>query len=268
VSTQLVASWGNVIRAEHDVLAVRSREEGFPTLPREGNVLPYGNGRSYGDSCLNVDGVLVQTRALDRFISFDPSTGILACEAGILLSDILDLVVPAGWFIPVTPGTRFVTVGGAIANDVHGKNHHGAGTFARHVRRLDLARSDGQRLTCSPTENSDWFAATAGGLGLTGLILWAEIQLRPIAGSAMDVETIRYHNLDEFMALCADSDRDYEYTVSWLDCSGRGRQLGRGLFQRGNHSRALTAPARSRRLTFPFAPPFSLVNAASVRLHN
>jgi FAD/FMN-containing dehydrogenase len=270
MSPQRIASWGNVIRAEHDVLAAHSRGEGFPVLPREGKVLPYGNGRSYGDSCLNVGGLLVQTRGLDRFIAFDPATGVLSCEAGTLLSEILDLVIPHGWFVPVTPGTRFVTVGGAIANDVHGKNHHGAGTFARHVRRLELARSDGQRLTCSPTENPEWLAATAGGLGLTGLIVSAELQLKRIAGPYMDVETLRFHNLDEFMALCAESDEDYECTVSWIDCLGKGRRLGRGLFQRARHSLTVREgrPRRAHPKVVPFAPPFSLVNAASLRVFN
>jgi FAD/FMN-containing dehydrogenase len=269
MAAEIVASWGNIIRARHDVLTVRSRRQGFPVLPPEGKVLPYGNGRSYGDSCLNAGGLLLRTRQLDHFIAFDPAAGVLACEAGTLLSEILEVVVPAGWFVPVTPGTRFVTVGGAIANDVHGKNHHSAGTFIRHVRRLELARSDGQRLTCSATENPEVFAATAGGLGLTGLILSAELELKRIHGPFLDVETIRFHHLDEFMALSAASDESHEYTVSWIDCLGRGRQLGRGLFQRARHSQTAGGPApRARQLAMPFVPPFSLVNPVSLRLFN
>jgi FAD/FMN-containing dehydrogenase len=266
---EMVASWGNVIRARHEVITVSSRLQGFPPLPRQGKVLPYGNGRSYGDSCLNTGGLLLRTRPMDRFISFDAATGVLACEAGILLSEILDVVVPAGWLVPVSPGTRFVTLGGAIANDVHGKNQHGAGTFGRHVRRLQLARSDGEVLVCSPTENAAMFAATAGGLGLTGLILAAELQLKRIPGPFLDVETIRFHNLDEFMALCLESDESYEYTVAWIDCLGSGRQLGRGLFQRARHSDTAVGPARrSQPLTLPFTPPFSLMNSASLRIFN
>ncbi|EQD58444.1 FAD-binding oxidoreductase, partial [mine drainage metagenome] len=140
-------------------------------------VLPYGNGRSYGDSCLNDGGSILDARALDRFLSFDREAGILRCEAGILLADILKLIVPSGWFLPVTPGTRFVTLGGAIANDVHGKNHHQMGTFGSHVRCLGLLRSDLGLVQCSPTNNHELFRATVAGLGLTGLILWAEIQL-------------------------------------------------------------------------------------------
>jgi FAD/FMN-containing dehydrogenase len=268
---QLVSSWGNVIHAQHVLLQLRSRLDRFPdTLPAQ-SILPYGNGRSYGDSCLNIGGALLQTRCLDRFIHFNRQTGVLACEAGTLLADVLQLSVPLGWFPPVTPGTRFVTVGGAIANDVHGKNHHRAGTFAQCVRRLELLRSDGQRLWCSKDENPEWFAATAGGLGLTGLITWAEIQLQRIPGPFMDVETIRFGNLDEFLALCAESDRDFEYTVSWIDCLSRGKQLGRGLFQRANHAAAPTgikAPRAARQLGVPFTPPFSLVNNLSLRVFN
>jgi FAD/FMN-containing dehydrogenase len=268
--SQMVTSWGNVIRAEHTVFHLNSRFDSFPGISPGQSVLPYGNGRSYGDSCLNAGRGVLQTRTLDRFISFDPQTGVLSCEAGVLLDEILRLTQPMGWFVPVTPGTCFVTVGGAIANDVHGKNHHGAGTFARHVRRMELLRSDGERIVCSATERPEWFAATAGGLGLTGVVTWAEIQLRRIRGPLMDVETIRFANLDEFIALCAESDRDYEYTVAWVDCLGRGKQLGRGLLQRANHAPGNIETTRLRlpRLNVPFTPPFSLVNAASLRVFN
>jgi FAD/FMN-containing dehydrogenase len=266
---QTVGSWGNVVRAEHSLVRLQSRNDPFPHIDGADTVLPYGNGRSYGDSCLNVGAGLIQTRGLDRFIDFDRQTGVLTCEAGVLLADILQIAIPAGWFIPVTPGTCYVTVGGAIANDVHGKNHHGFGTFARHVRRLELLRSDGQRITCSASENPEWFAATAGGLGLTGVVTWAQLQLRRVPGPLMDVETIRFHNLQEFLALCADSDTRFEYTVAWVDCLGRGKQLGRGLFQRANHAETpAQVRAQRRQLAVPFMPPFSLVNAASLRIFN
>jgi FAD/FMN-containing dehydrogenase len=268
---QLISSWGNVIRARHPLLRLRSRFDSFPDLPPAQSILPYGNGRSYGDSCLNVGGALLETRSLDHFIKFDPETGVLACEAGTLLADILQLVVPHGWFPPVTPGTRFVTVGGAIANDVHGKNHHRAGTFSQSVRCLELLRSDGQRLACSKDQHPEWFAATVGGLGLTGLITWAELQLQPIAGPYMDVETIRFRNLDEFLTLCAESDRDFEYTVSWIDCLSRGQQLGRGVFQRANHTTTppgMPSKWTPRQLTVPLAPPFSLINNMTLHVFN
>jgi FAD/FMN-containing dehydrogenase len=269
MQVELVSSWGTVVRAEHSVYRLQSRHEPFPELDSVSSVLPYGNGRSYGDSCLNVGAGLLKTRGLDRFIEFDPQTGLLTCEAGTLLAQILEQFVPQGWFLPVSPGTCFVTVGGAIANDVHGKNHHSAGTFSRHVASFELVRSDGQRLLCSPTRNPEWFAATAGGLGLTGLVTWAQLQLRRIPGRHMDVETLRFGNLDEFLALAAESDQEFEYTVAWVDCLGRGKHLGRGLLQRANHAPSPAgAPAHRKQLSVPFTPPFSLVNTASLRIFN
>jgi len=269
-SSWAFTSWGNVIRKPHEIAPLPSRHAAFPAVPSQTSVLPYGNGRSYGDSCLNVGAALIPTRALDRFIALDAASGIVTCEAGILLDEMFRVIMPAGWFVPVTPGTRFVTLGGAIANDVHGKNHHAVGTIGRHLVRFELLRSDGQRLICSPTQNPEWFSATIGGLGLTGVITWAQLQLRPIAGPHMSVETIRFANLDEFLQLQSESDRDFEYTVAWVDCLGTGSQLGRGWLERANHA---TAPApvqhaQSRGLNVPFAPPFSLVNAASLRLFN
>ncbi|MDE2451198.1 MAG: FAD-binding oxidoreductase [Gammaproteobacteria bacterium] len=263
-----VSSWGNTLRAEHALIDLDSRFEPFPVGPAGARVLPFGNGRSYGDCCLNPGGTLVRMRRLDRFIVFDRERGILECEAGVLLQEILRLVVPCGWFLPVTPGTQLVTVGGAIANDVHGKNHHRAGTFGCHVRRLTLLRSDRGRLQCSARENSDLFAATIGGLGLTGLILAAEIALRPIPGPWLEVEAIPFGRLDEFLQLSAESDRTHEYTVAWIDCGAAGRQLGRGIFQRANHARAESSRSRGSRrrpLAIPFAPPISAVNAATAR---
>ncbi|HUI62520.1 MAG TPA: FAD-binding oxidoreductase [Steroidobacteraceae bacterium] len=274
VPSGLVSSWGNLIRVPHALYNLRSRHDPFPRLAPGRTVVPYGNGRSYGDSCLNVGGGVVRTRALDRFIHFDRELGLLSCEAGVLLEEILRIVVPQGWFLPVVPGTAQVTVGGAIANDVHGKNHHRAGTFGCHVRQFELVRSDGTRLMCSPLENADWFGATIGGLGLTGVITWAELQLRSVAGPRLRVQKERFHDLESFFALSEQSDRDYEYTVAWIDCLGRGRHLGRGVMQRANHMRWGAEPARERReapaavRSIPFVPPVSLVNTASLRLFN
>jgi len=167
-ATGLYPSWGRYPGTPQTAVPVRWRHERLPLDgSRDRTALPYGNGRSYGDSCQNDGGVLMDTRPLNRFIAFDEDSGILRCEAGVLLSEILKLIVPRGWFLPVTPGTRFVTVGGAIANDVHGKNHHRAGTFGCHVHCFELLRSDGSRLLCSESENPDWYRATIGGLGLT-----------------------------------------------------------------------------------------------------
>jgi FAD/FMN-containing dehydrogenase len=265
-------SWGRYPRAEQEVVRVGWRTDSFPQYALDGKTaLPRGNGRSYGDSCLNDGGLLIDARGLDRFIAFDPATGILRCEAGVLLVDILALTVPRGWFIAATPGTQLVTVGGAIANDVHGKAHHRDGTFGRHVRRFELLRSGGTRRVCSPTENSDWYRATIGGLGLTGLILWAELALKPIANPYIAMESIRCESLDAFFAVSAESDQDYEYTVAWIDCTARGPSLGRGLFARGNHApegTTNTPRPPGRGFTFPVELPVSLVNGLTLRAFN
>ena len=233
-------------------------------------MLPFGNGRSYGDSCLNDGGLLLDARGLDRFISFDLERGVICCEAGVMLRDILDLVVPRGWFLPVSPGTKFVTVGGAIANDVHGKNHHCAGSFGCHVRQFELMRSDGSRWRCSRTENPEWFSATIGGLGLTGVILWAELDLHRVAGAAMDIETIRFRDLGEFFRLTSESDASFNYTVAWVDCASRGKSLGRGIFTRANHSSHDSASMRApgNGLGIPVDLPGALIGDTIVRAFN
>ena len=267
--TAQVSSWGNVARGSHLIVAPLDRLDPIPPPQVVQTVLPFGQGRSYGDSCLNVGGGLLLTRGLDRVIRFDREQGRITCEAGVLLSEILALVVPHGWFLPVVPGTQQITVGGAIANDVHGKNHHCCGTFGRHVREIELLRSSGETLRCSPAVNADWFAATCGGLGLTGLIRWAELQLKPVAGPGVDVESLRFDNVDTFFELTSESSERFEYVVAWIDCLARGKYLGRGIFQRANHCAAqkqcVFAP---RPLDVPIGVPFSLVNTVSLRMFN
>jgi len=191
-------------------------------------------GRSYGDSCLNAHRELIDCRRLNRILGFDEATGMLRCEAGVSLSDIISVFLPKGWFLPVTPGTQFVTVGGAIANDVHGKNHHCAGTFGAHVHELGLHRSNDGLAVCSPEENPQMFCATIGGLGLTGVIAWADIQLRRITGPWIDADLVPFHSLSSFLDLSRESDGRFEYTVAWLDCFAG--KTPRGIFFRGNHS--------------------------------
>jgi FAD/FMN-containing dehydrogenase len=262
-----VSSWGRLGSWEHEVRALSDRHQVANQLKNSRSGIAHGMGRSYGDVCLNPDGVLWKTAGLDRFISLDENTGRLVCEAGVLLRDIQRLTIPRGWILPVTPGTQLVTVGGAIANDVHGKNHHVLGSFGDHVQWIKLARTDGTTIECGPDLLPEWFSATVGGLGLTGVITEAEIQLRRVAGPWLDTETVPYANLDEFFHLADDSEADWEHTVSWIDCiSGSG---GRGLFMRGNPSDVGPRPEpKGRKLTMPFVPPISLVNRLSLRPFN
>lgn len=266
-------SWGQHMRSDAQMLRLASRNDSLP-LPDEAAmpVLPYGQGRSYGDSCMNNGGALISNASLNHFIEFDYQTGRLSCEAGVTLAEILDLVVPQGWFLPVTPGTRFVSIGGAIANDVHGKNHHRAGTFGCHVLSFELLRSDGTRMQCSADENPDWFAATIGGLGLTGMITRAELQLKAVMNPYLQEETIRFNNVDEFFAINSESEDQFEYTVAWIDCVAKGDSLGRGAYYRANHHGSASPhkqPAAPKgNFSFPFTPPLSLVNKLSLKAFN
>lgn len=238
----------------------------------EQSVLPFGYGRSYGDSCLNEGGVTLDVSHLRRFISFDEEEGILCCEAGVSLAEILEVIVPRGWFIPVSPGTKFVSVGGAIANDVHGKNHHKAGTFGCHVLRFKLLRSNGERLVCSPEENVELFQATIGGLGLTGVILWAEIRLKPIVNPYIDMERIQFSSLSEFMQISAETDKKYEYSMSWVDILIGGDALCRGIFMCGNNDQSRQRPKQLAGKKLPLAVPFDfpsfVLNTFTVKSFN
>ncbi len=234
-----------------------------------GTTLPFGNGRSYGDSCLAASGHVLRTLPLDHLIAFDAATGILRAEPGITLEQILNVAIPRGWMLPVTPSTKYATLGDAIANDVHGKNHHVRGTFGCHVRRFALARSDGSLSECSADDHAELFSATIGGLGLTGLILWAEIKLMPIRSSLIDVTSIRFANLDTFFELSSRLDPLHEYGVAWIDCQSRGAALGRGLYMVGDHAATgpLEAENRKKR-TVPFTLPVPVFNPITLRVFN
>lgn len=214
------------------------------------DTIPRGNGRSYGDASLNAAGVVDMNR-LDRLLAFDAATGTLVCEGGVLLSELIDAMLPRGWFPPVTPGTKLVTVGGMIASDVHGKNHHGAGSFCDHLDWLDLDTGAGV-LRCSATENPDLFAATCGGMGLTGAIVRASVRLLKVETAMVRQRTLRAPDLARAMALFEDS-LDWTYSVAWIDCLASGRDLGRSAILLGEHARADDLPGE-RRAT-PFARP-------------
>jgi FAD/FMN-containing dehydrogenase len=263
-------SWGRYPRAQHEsIYKVYWADQVEPILAtsRPGSCLPYGLGRSYGDSCLNAGRSLMDCSRLDRLLSFDRKSGRLWCEAGVSLAEIFRVTVPQGWFLPVTPGTKFVTVGGAIANDVHGKNHHRSGTFGLHLARLYVCRSDQGIVECSPWENVDLFRATVGGLGLTGVILAAEVQLKPIPGDEMEADAIPFQSLSGFQTLVEASDKEFEYTVAWIDCFS-GAQT-RGIFYRANHADGFhDARRKTRGLRVPFAAPDVFLHRYGLKLFN
>ncbi|MDP1836960.1 MAG: FAD-binding oxidoreductase [Reyranella sp.] len=254
----------------HEVIELLDRDRLADGFAGHRRGIAYGMGRSYGDACLNPGGTLWSTSRLDRLIAFDDQVGRLACESGVLLRDIQRLAIPRGWSLPVLPGTQMVTVGGAIANDVHGKNHHAFGTFGEHVTKLRLVRTDGETIDASPGDagpglRPDWFAATVGGVGLTGVIAQAELQLRRVSGPWLEAETIAFEGLDEFFALSDGSERDWEHAVSWIDCRSAGAL--RGLFMRARPAGETegAAPWRARTRRMPLTPPVSLVNGLTLR---
>lgn len=263
-------SWGRYPRLAHRAIYKATWTDELPRFleaAERGSLLPRGLGRSYGDSCLNGGRDLLDCTRLTRFHGFDAEHGVLRCESGVNLADILKVTIPKGWFLPVTPGTRFVTVGGAIANDVHGKNHHRAGTFGHHVRKMAVCRSDYGLVNCSEEENPDLFRATIGGLGLTGIIAWAEIQLRRIWSSRIDAETIPYHTLAEFQKLSNESDEAFEYTAAWIDCFAGANP--RGIFFRGNHDKKPNLEVRHKSgPAVPFAFPGWMLNRYSMKAFN
>lgn len=264
-------SWGRYPRPiRQKVITAPWPPKTGAALPGSAPFLPFGRGRSYGDSCLNEGGTLVDTRPMDHILEFDRTSGIIRVEAGATLAELIPIILAAGWFFPVVPGTQFVTIGGAIANDIHGKNHHRSGTFGCHVRQFALHRSDGRMLICSEQSNREFFSATIGGLGLTGLIVWAELQLKKVVGPLMEIEAIRFGSLNEFEQLSQTSDRDYEYDVAWLDVLGRGNRFGRGVFFRGNHS-DMQAPPNQPTRTISFIPsrfPGFVLNRWTMKLFN
>ena len=270
------ASWGRAHSATETTIRPLWREDAIAAIAqRDGSrVLGRGLARSYGDSCLNDGGTIVDMTAMDRLLDFDPATGVLICEAGVSLDGLMQwtrgLAAGGGgcWLPAVAPGTRFVTVGGAIANDVHGKNHHAMGTFGEHVLEIDLALGDGSVVRCGP--GTELFRATVGGLGLTGLILAARLQLRRVESLWLDVEDIAMANLDAFFALSEESSESWEYTVAWFDSQATGEARGRGIFTRARHARSdrPPPPLGPPRLSVPFAPPISPVRPLSARLFN
>lgn len=256
------SSWGNLQREEHEIFEYQQFVSFSKYIKNDKKSLPLGNGRSYGDVCTNIKGILISSKNLRHFISFDKDEMTFSCESGVLLKDIQCFLVPHGFMLPVTPGTQLITVGGAIANDVHCKNHHKFGTFGHNVVEFTLLRSNGEVLLCSRTQNKEMFYATIGGIGLTGFILNAKLKLRKVAGCLIDAENVPYKTLDEFYDIAKSSEQDYEHTVAWIDCiTGNGE---RGIFMRGNNAEDDVAYNLDKNIKVPFMMPISLVNRFSL----
>jgi len=225
-----------------------------------------GLGRSYGDSSLAE--TILSSASLNHFLDFNPDTGLLNCASGVSLAEILQTFVPKGWFLPVTPGTKFVTIGGAIASDVHGKNHHLDGCFSEFINKLTLATATGELLKCSRTENSDLFYATCGGMGLTGVIVSAELQLQAIGSAQIDETTIKAHNLAHALELF-ENNINNTYSVAWIDCLASGDNLGRSLLMLGEHSNDGPLDAHKEgALSIPVDMPGIMLNRFSIQAFN
>ncbi len=261
-----ISAWGNYPSVDTRLLLPSSFNSAEGLLSDCSSVIPRGLGRSYGDSSLSSE--MLDSKLLNRFMSFDADTGMVTCEAGVSLADILEVFVPKGWFLPVTPGTKFVTIGGAIASDVHGKNHHCEGSFSDHVDSIVIATGSQGVVQCSRTQHSELFYATCGGMGLTGMVLAATFKLRPINSSYINETVVKAKNLAHALELL----EKYEsttYSVAWIDCLSTGENLGRSILMVGEHSEqgALKAGKKSL-LNIPVKLPGFLLNQFSIQAFN
>jgi decaprenylphospho-beta-D-ribofuranose 2-oxidase len=267
---QPVAGWGR-----HPVRPARViRPERLVLPPGAAGIVPRGLGRAYGDAAVpsSPRDLVLETVRADRVLAFDPASGLLSCEAGLPLAEILRVLVPKGWFPPVSPGTKFVTVGGCVACDVHGKNHHRDGSFGQFVERIKLVVADGREVECGPSTERELFLATVGGMGLTGLIAEVTLRLRPVESPWMVLETEDVQGLEEMMEGLRRAAPDWPYTVGWIDCLARGKSLGRGILMRGCHATRAEAgarPPRPRRgWRMPVDAPEWLLSPSLMRLFN
>ncbi|MEV0553317.1 FAD-binding oxidoreductase [Streptomyces sp. NPDC050597] len=254
--TVSVTGWGRTAPTTARLTRPRSYAEAAAAVRECGarGGIPRGLGRAYGDAAQNAGGAVFDMTGLDRVHAIDADGGTVLCDAGVSLHRLMEVLLPLGWFVPVTPGTRYVTVGGAIGADIHGKNHHVSGSFARHVLSFELLTADGEIRTVS--HGTPLFDATAGGMGLTGVILTATVRLQPVATSLMSVDTERATDLDDLMARLTATDHRYRYSVAWIDLLARGASMGRSVLTRGDHAplEALSDRTRARRAPLEFRP--------------
>lgn len=272
---QKVTNWGNFPVVEKEIRSDDSLKKIREFVKNHNEIIARGNGRCYGDAALSEH--IFSTKRLNKFISFDRLNGIIECESGVLLSEVLEVVVPQGYFLYVTPGTKFISIGGAIASDVHGKNHHAEGCFSEYVLEFSLLNENGEILNCSRTENAEKFWATIGGMGLTGIILSAKFKLKNIETAYIRQESIKAENLDEIFRLFEESE-SWTYSVAWIDCLQTGKNIGRSILMRGEHAFRHQLPKNLHdnplRLrpklspTVPFYFPNFVLNNFTVKLFN
>jgi len=272
---QKVTNWGNFPIVEKEMKSEDSFRKIKEFVLNNNEVIARGNGRCYGDASLGEH--IFSTKKLNKFISFDRLNGIIECESGVLLSDVLEISVPQGYFLYVTPGTKLISIGGAIASDVHGKNHHSEGCFSEYVLDFKLMTENGDIIICSKEENSEKFYATIGGMGLTGIILSARFKLKNIETAYIRQESIKAENLDEIFRLFDESE-SWTYTVAWIDCLQKGKDIGRSILMRGEHAFAHELPQKFSKNplrlkkkfspTVPFYFPGFVLNALTVKLFN
>ncbi|MEX2230983.1 MAG: FAD-binding oxidoreductase [Cyclobacteriaceae bacterium] len=267
---KLITNWNNYPVVEASEISFDYEKEIALKLAQSS--IPHGNGRCYGDASLSSD--VVNTLRYDKVLAFDEVNGIITCQSGILLSDLLQIIVPRGWFLPVTPGTKFITVGGAVASDVHGKNHHIDGSFSRHIVSMSVLTGTGETFVCNATNHSDLFWATCGGMGLTGIILEVKFRLKRISTAYIRQKQIKARNLDEIMGLFAENSGS-TYSVAWIDCLKSGKNFGRSILILGEHATVdqvktdrILLPKEKSLVTVPFYFPSFVLNGFSVRIFN
>lgn len=274
--TRKISNWGNyptkeaneIITSSTDELRARVTSSKVPYIAR-------GNGRCYGDASLGEN--VLSSLQFDHVTFFDKEQGIFSCESGILLSSILEIIVPHGWFLPVTPGTKFITVGGAIASDIHGKNHHIDGSFCDHVEEIEIMLSDGKAVTCSQSKNKELFESTRGGMGLTGFILKAKFSLKKIETSYIRQVQVKASSLSHLLELFHEY-KGYTYTMSWIDCLKSGKHFGRSILMAGEHAMPDELSKKQRQemlrslsntvFTMPFNLPSFVLNQYSIKGFN
>ena len=270
-----IANWGNYPVIETDEKSFSFAGQLAETLSNTDDIIARGNGRCYGDASLSTN--TISTLKYDKILSFDTNKGIFECQSGLTLDKILEVIVPKGWFLPVTPGTKFITVGGAVASDVHGKNHHVDGSFSNHILEMEILLADGTAMICSANENADLFWATCGGMGLTGIITRVKFDLKKIETSYIKQKQVKANNLEEVIDLF-EKYKDYTYSVAWIDCLKKGESFGRSILILGEHAtvadldenkkqQPLKLP-KKRQITFPFTLPSFVLNQFTVKAFN